>query len=162
MIIGTLGIKACGPAASVSSKEMREEPPRIEVENISVDRDGIKIAGEDGVSVTGPDGKVWRSNREVKVGLEKDKKRFPLAMLVWALYGGLLVWRFGATPGKKITGIKITDNKTGGRVPADKAFLRAFFSLASLFLMLGYIWAAWQKDGLTWHDMIAGTKAVKV
>ncbi|KAF0126723.1 MAG: adenylate/guanylate cyclase domain-containing protein [Elusimicrobia bacterium] len=171
MIIGTLGIRACGPAASVSSEESKDLPTAMELENIRINKEGIEISGRDGGGVTikkhgaavlGPDGRVWRSKKHVNVGAGNDRSRVPVAMLLWALYGGLLVWRFGATPGKKIMGIKVVDNETGGRVGADKAFLRAFFSLASLFLMLGYIWAAWQKEGRTWHDIIAGTRAIKI
>ncbi|HOI42342.1 MAG TPA: RDD family protein [Elusimicrobiales bacterium] len=171
VIAGTLGIRACGPTASVSSEQTREKPPAVDIENIRVDKEGVKIEGtggeaidigKDGVKILGPDGKHWRSHSRVSAGVGSDRKKMPFAMLLWALYGGLLVWRFGATPGKMIMKVRIVDAETGGKVPVDKAFLRSFFSLASLFLMLGYIWAAWQKDGRTWHDLIAGTKAVKV
>lgn len=171
MIISTLGIRACAPTASVSSDETREAPPVVDVENVRVDKHGIKLEGtggeaidigKNGVKILGPDGRHWRSHSRVSAGIGKDNKKVPVAMLLWALYGGLLIWRFGSTPGKMIMRVKIVDYETGGKVEVDKSFLRAFFSLASLFLMLGYIWAAWQKEGRTWHDIIAGTRAIKI
>ena len=83
-------------------------------------------------------------------------------MLLWAFYGGLLIWRFGATPGKMILKLRVVDFTMGEKIGADKAFLRAFFSLVSLFMLLGYAWAIWEKDKRTWHDIIAGTKSVRV
>lgn len=171
MIIGTLGIRACGPTASVSSEETREAPPVVNVENVRLNKDGIKLEGaggeaidigRNGVKILGPDGRHWRSHSRVSAGIGQDGKKVPVAMLLWALYGGLLIWRFGATPGKMIMKIRIVDSETGGKVEVDKSFLRSFFSLVSLFLMLGYIWAAWQKEGRTWHDIIAGTRAIKI
>ncbi|OGS48957.1 MAG: hypothetical protein A3J79_11970 [Elusimicrobia bacterium RIFOXYB2_FULL_62_6] len=61
----------------------------------------------------------------------------------------------------KIMNLKLADFATGGPAAADKVFLRAFFSLVSLFMLLGYIWALWEKDHRTWHDIIAGTKVVR-
>ena len=84
-------------------------------------------------------------------------------MLLWALYCGIFMWRFTVTPGMKILKLKTVDFSSGGPVSADKSFLRAFFSLVSLgACLLGYAWAIWEKDGRTWHDLIAGTKTIKV
>ena len=83
-------------------------------------------------------------------------------MLLWALYGAVMIWRFGATPGKMILKLKVTDAATGANPAADKAFLRAFFSLVSLTGLLGYAWALWEKEGRTWHDIIAQTRVIKI
>ena len=42
-------------------------------------------------------------------------------------------------------------------------FLRMVVGLVGLSLLgLGYLWALWDKDGRTWHDMAAGTAVVRV
>jgi uncharacterized RDD family membrane protein YckC len=57
--------------------------------------------------------------------------------------------------------LKVVDFATGGAVPADRLFLRAVTSLLSLFGMLGYAWALWERSRRTWHDILAGTRIVK-
>ena len=54
------------------------------------------------------------------------------------------------------------DAANGANPAADKAFLRAFFSLVSLTGLLGYAWALWEKEGRTWHDIIAQTRVIKL
>lgn len=112
-----------------------------------------------------PDTESWKVVTETKevdlAGSKGRGKGIPVKMLLWALYGSLLVWRFGATPGKMILKLRVVDMATGGKPAADKAFLRGFFSLISLFGLLGYIWAIWEKDKRTWHDIIAGTRVLK-
>jgi class 3 adenylate cyclase len=110
---------------------------------------------------TGPRQTVTETKEIDLTGDENRGKGVPVKMLLWALYGALLIWRFGATPGKMILKLKVVDTATGEKPGADKAFLRAFFSLVSLTSLLGYAWALWEKDGRTWHDMIAGTRVLK-
>ncbi len=73
-----------------------------------------------------------------------------------------LTLQFGATPGKKIMGLKIVD--AGGNVDLGigQLFLRETIGrLAStLPLMLGYAWVSWDKERRTFHDMIAKTRVV--
>jgi len=172
IITSTLGLRSCGPTAKVSGPEAKNVPD-ITIENVRINRSGLEITGEDGekvvinkdgTNVTAKGGLKWKWNKknQSKIGVGTDKKKVPFAMLLWALYGGLLVWRFGATPGKMILKIRVVDYSTGEKIGADKSFLRAFFSLVSLFMLLGYAWALWEKDKRTWHDIIAGTKSVRI
>ena len=168
LITGALGLRSCG--GDVKPDSRTPAAPSLDgmkIEKLNIGEQGIEISGKagekiligkDGASVTGRDGKTVRSNATGKT--ERKKKNIPVSMLLWALYGALLVWRFGATPGKMILKLKVVDFVSGEKPGADKAFLRAFFSLASLFLLLGYAWAIWEKDKRTWHDIIAGTRVI--
>lgn len=99
-----------------------------------------------------------------KIGLASPGGRVsgvPFKMLLWALYGGVMLWRFGATAGMMVLKLRAVDAATGGSLAPDKAFLRAFFSLVSLSAAgLGYAWAFWQTDRRTWHDLIAGSRII--
>lgn len=171
VILSTFHLAGSGPAASFPNRHGKAVPPGIKVQDVHIDRNGIEVSGKNGAhisidkngaSVVGPDGRVWTSDSDAKFDRGGRKGReVPVKMLVWALYGAILLWRFGATPGMKITKLKLVDYHTGGAVPADKVFLRTLFSLVSLSLLLGYVWALWEKDHRTWHDLIAGTRIVK-
>ncbi len=171
IILSTFDLADSGPAASFPSRHGKAAPPNIKVENVHIGSNGIEVSGKDGshisigkngASVVGSDGEVWTSDSDAQLNTGGRKGReVPVKMLVWALYGAILLWRFGATPGMKITKLKLVDYHTGGAAPADKVFLRTLFSLVSLFMLLGYVWALWEKDHRTWHDLIAGTRIVR-
>ncbi len=68
----------------------------------------------------------------------------------------------GATIGKRIVGIRIVraggDDSPGWGV----GFIRTAMAMVSgAALWVGYLWAAWDGDGKTWHDKVAGTAVVK-
>ncbi|HHJ12283.1 MAG TPA: RDD family protein [Chromatiales bacterium] len=65
---------------------------------------------------------------------------------------GLRTWRLRVTAGD-------------GHSPVDwrRALLRALAAqLSWLALGLGYLWALWDRNGLTWHDRLSGTRVVRV
>lgn len=172
MITGTLGLRSCGPGVKVEARDSQEPPPvaDMNIEDVKIGKNGIRIVGEKGETISigksgtvikGADGKVWKKNEKLEVGVGSSKKKVPLTMALWVAYMGLLIWRFGGTFGMKILKLRAVDFATGAPLPADKAFLRAFFSLVSLFMLAGYVWAIWEKDRRTWHDIIAGTRIVK-
>ena len=68
----------------------------------------------------------------------------------------------GVTPGRLLLGIRIVDAATG-RPPGWRAGLvRSVVAVISrLALGLGYLWAAWDGKGQTWHDNAAGTIAIR-
>ncbi|RME33614.1 MAG: RDD family protein, partial [Gammaproteobacteria bacterium] len=50
----------------------------------------------------------------------------------------------------------------GARVDCPRAAVRLLAALLSLApLGLGYWWALWDRDGLTWHDRLSGTRVVR-
>ncbi len=172
IVLNTFGLQSCGPHGRWNIKE-RRGAEETEIKDVNISANGVTIKGgggqtirlnKDGIEKTG--GKIRREERRdfgFDTGLgEEDKKYVPLKMLLWALYSGIFLWRFAVTPGMRIMKLKLVEFPAGGPVPADKAFLRAFFSLVSCFAALGYIWAVWEKDRRTWHDIIAGTRVIKL
>jgi uncharacterized RDD family membrane protein YckC len=62
----------------------------------------------------------------------------------------------GATPGKKICGIKVIDMRTGGPIGHGRAFIRFLMRIVSgAVFYLGYLWMLWDKEKQCWHDKVA-------
>ncbi len=73
-------------------------------------------------------------------------------------YFGVFTALTSATPGLIWMGIEV-QNLEGGPPTAGEAAWRAFGYLVSIAgLMLGFIWALVDSEGLTWHDRISGTQ----
>jgi class 3 adenylate cyclase/uncharacterized RDD family membrane protein YckC len=78
----------------------------------------------------------------------------------WVVYGVLSLTVWGATPAKRLLGIRIV-RSDGQPIDWRHALARTLFSLVSAnFFMIGYAWGCFGKGRLTWHDRIAGTIAV--
>jgi uncharacterized RDD family membrane protein YckC len=76
-----------------------------------------------------------------------------LVLSYFALFGRLAL----ATVGQQAVGLVLRNLEGGPPTPAQ-TFWRAFGYLVSLSaLMLGFVWALVDSDGLTWHDHISGT-----
>jgi uncharacterized RDD family membrane protein YckC len=76
-----------------------------------------------------------------------------LVLFYFALFGRLAP----ATVGQQAVGL-VLRNLDGGAPTPRQAFWRAFGYLVSLSaLMLGFVWALLDSEGLTWHDRISGT-----
>lgn len=84
----------------------------------------------------------------------------PLGALGWFLYGWLMIGlNDGRTLGKMALGIRVAF-PDGGRVDLGTAAARAAMSLVSgLAVFVGYLWAIWDPERRTWHDMVANTRA---
>ena len=89
----------------------------------------------------------------------------PFNIAVLGLVSVILIFAYFAvftaiassTPGLLWMGCEIR-NLGGGHPTPSETFWRAFGVLVSLSaLMLGFIWAALDSDGLTWHDRMSGT-----
>ena len=65
-----------------------------------------------------------------------------------------------STPGQFSAGLAVRN--LDGTLPTPRqSFWRAFgYLVSSAALMLGFIWALVDSDGLTWHDRISGTRLV--
>lgn len=170
IVLSTFGLQSCGPRAGWNTTD-HYDGKDLTIKDVSLSRDGITVKDSGGQVITldkdGVSAKNYTRTQTRSKGFDtglgaRSRKVLPIKMLLWGLYCGVLIWRFGATPGMKIMKLKLVDFPGGGPLPMDKAFLRAFFSLVSLFLFLGYLWAILEKDRRTWHDIIAGTKVVKI
>ena len=79
------------------------------------------------------------------------------SFLIYAQYFLLFTVTAGATPGMMLRGLRVVcfDGTSPGSLELG---WRAFGCLLSAAAgMLGFLWAAWDEDGLTWHDRISQT-----
>ena len=80
-----------------------------------------------------------------------------IALVVFLFFTGF--WsRSGRTLGMQSWGLRV--ERPDGRIPnlaqASIRFFAAILSWAALGL--GFLWQLWDKDQLTWHDRISGTR----
>lgn len=67
----------------------------------------------------------------------------------------------GQTPGKRVMGIKVVAADAHEPAGYGKALIRWVGRfLSALPCGLGYVWALFDQDGRTWHDMLAETEVV--
>lgn len=80
---------------------------------------------------------------------------FPaLAIIVFWIYKS-------ATPGKLMFGIEIIDAESGGKLTTAQCVGRYLsYYVATLPLLLGLIWVAFDKRKQGWHDKLAGTLVI--
>ncbi|MCC2677449.1 MAG: hypothetical protein K0R29_25 [Pseudobdellovibrio sp.] len=83
-------------------------------------------------------------------------------LLVAAFYWVGLTLIMGATPGKKLMGLRIVNVDQSLDVDFTKLLLRETVGrvISALPLCLGYLWVSWDKERRTFHDMIAKTRVV--
>ncbi len=82
---------------------------------------------------------------------------FRIFYQVWFVYNQ------GATPGKKLWGLKIINShQPKQKLPTLLAFVREIIvkKVSASFLGLGYLWMVGRQDNHTWHDMLVGTQVV--
>lgn len=89
------------------------------------------------------------------------------ALLATAGYVGVLIvvmlleaGPYGQTPGKHIVGIRVVD--TSGRTLSKGLSVGRYFAklLSGMPCYLGYLWALWDEQNRTWHDLIVSTRVV--
>ena len=87
--------------------------------------------------------------------------RLTLLAIAWLFFAGF--WSFaGRTLGMQSWGLRVVDddNRRPGLLRASTRFVAAIVSW--LPLGLGFWWQVLDKDDLTWHDRISGTRLVRV
>lgn len=68
---------------------------------------------------------------------------------------------YGQTIGMGIAGVRCVSEVDAQPIDRGKAFVRWLVqSFVSGFFLLGYIWALFDDQKRTWHDMVAGTRVV--
>ncbi|HTP68357.1 MAG TPA: RDD family protein [Dongiaceae bacterium] len=76
---------------------------------------------------------------------------------VYLQYFGLFTIFGGSTPGMMVTGVQVA-SFTGDAPMPRQYFLRAVgYMLSAATCFLGFLWAIWDEDGLTWHDRLSQT-----
>lgn len=62
----------------------------------------------------------------------------------------------GATPGKRLLSIRVSDANGGGPIGYPRAVIRYIGRILSgLAFLLGYLWMLWDDQKQTWHDKFA-------
>lgn len=83
-------------------------------------------------------------------------------LLVIAVYWVGLTMLMGATPGKKIMGLRIVRADHSLDLSFGQLFFRETIGriISTLPFFLGYLWVSWDKERKTFHDMVAKTRVV--
>jgi uncharacterized RDD family membrane protein YckC len=83
---------------------------------------------------------------------------FIVVMVIGLLYFPFFWARGGATPGMKIAGIRVVNDRDGSRIGWGAALLRLIGCWVSgTVFYLGFIWILVDGRRRGWHDLIAGT-----
>lgn len=87
--------------------------------------------------------------------------RISLAVVIYFFFVAYWSTR-GRTLGMQSWGMQLltTDDRQPTVMQASIRFFAAILSWAPAGL--GFLWQLWDKDGLTWHDRISGTRTVYV
>ncbi|MFI2104359.1 RDD family protein [Isoptericola sp. NPDC019693] len=67
----------------------------------------------------------------------------------------------GMTPGKRVAGISVVDDRSGTPIGLPGTVLRWFAHLLDALLLIGYLRAAFHREGRTFADSLLGTVAVR-
>ncbi|HLW15758.1 MAG TPA: RDD family protein, partial [Actinomycetota bacterium] len=86
----------------------------------------------------------------------------PAAVPAQFLYAWLMIGLVnGQTLGAMALGVRVM-RTNGDRVDIGRSAARAAMAIVSgLVLGLGYLWAAWDVEKRTWHDMVADTRVYR-
>ena len=82
---------------------------------------------------------------------------FSTFAFVYVQYFGLFTIFGGTTPGMMIRGLQVA-SFTGESPTAKQLFWRtAGYMISAGTFFLGFFWALWDEDGMTWHDRLSRT-----
>ena len=82
-----------------------------------------------------------------------------LALVIYAFFVGFWI-RSGRTLGMQSWRLQL-ETADGDKPSIGKATLRFLVAIVSWSAFgLGFLWQLWDKDNLTWHDRISGTRIV--
>lgn len=78
-------------------------------------------------------------------------------VFVYIQYFGLFTVFGGTTPGMMIRGLHVSTFSGEDPTVRHLALRAAGYLLSAGTLFLGFFWALWDEDTLTWHDRVSGT-----
>ena len=97
-----------------------------------------------------------RGGEPVEIG-DNLLYRLTLAVVIFAFFTGFWT-RSGRTLGMQSWGLRV-ETPDGGIPGFGRASVRFFAAILSwLPAGLGFLWQLWDKDELSWHDRISGTR----
>ena len=77
--------------------------------------------------------------------------------IVYLQYFALFTVFGGTTPGMMLRGLQVVDFSGEPPAPRKLLFRAAGYVLSAGTFFLGFLWAMWDEDELTWHDRISHT-----
>lgn len=77
--------------------------------------------------------------------------------IVYLQYFSLFTVFGGTTPGMMLRGLRVVDFSGETPSPRQLLFRAAGYLLSAGTFFLGFLWAQWDEDELTWHDRISRT-----
>ena len=82
-------------------------------------------------------------------------------LIIGVAYYVYFIGSSGLTLGGRLLGCKVVD--ANGQIPGyGTAAIRYVMSIVSgAVILIGYLWAFWDKNKQTWHDKVANTYVVK-
>ena len=82
---------------------------------------------------------------------------FSTFAFVYVQYFGLFTIFGGTTPGMMVRGLQV-ESFTGDSPTAQQLFWRtAGYTISASTFFLGFFWALWDEDAMTWHDRLSRT-----
>ena len=85
-----------------------------------------------------------------------------LGVSMYGLIYGVLISKFGQTPGKKAYTIKVVDDRTHKNISFFRAIFRFLAFLFSATILLGLFTGFYRKDKKALHDIICNTVEIEV
>jgi uncharacterized RDD family membrane protein YckC len=80
-----------------------------------------------------------------------------IALLLYIQYFTLFTIMGGATPGMMLTGLRVIGFDGSAPKPQQLIMRSVGYLISGAMGMLGFLWAFWDEDHLTWHDRISQT-----
>jgi uncharacterized RDD family membrane protein YckC len=89
-------------------------------------------------------------------------RMIPLLVLLFAYLVAFDGGSRGATPGKRIVGIRVADEATGGPIGYSRATVRRLiYLIGGWLLFIGWLWGLGNARRQTWHDKAAKSVVVR-
>jgi uncharacterized RDD family membrane protein YckC len=80
-----------------------------------------------------------------------------ILVLFYAQYFGLFTTLGGETPGMKLRGLRVVSFDGSDPTPRQLLWRSFGYLISGGTALLGFLWAQWDEDHLTWHDRISQT-----
>jgi uncharacterized RDD family membrane protein YckC len=78
-------------------------------------------------------------------------------VIVYLQYFALFTVFGGTTPGMMLRGLQVVNLSGDSPTPRQMLWRSVGYMLSAGTLFLGFLWAIWDEDGLTWHDRLSRT-----
>jgi uncharacterized RDD family membrane protein YckC len=112
---------------------------------------------------------VLAADRTGDIVLREDQDAILLIAVVTGAFGATVVstlyfWlgdAWGGTPGKRLVGLSVVDERAGGDIGLARGFVRFLVSmLGAAAFYVGWLWCIWDARKQAWHDKAARSVVV--